>query len=232
MDVRRSINTSMWTDLWFDELEPVEKLLFIYLITNQKTNLLGIYDHTPRRISIDTRIPEKEVKEILEKFKKDGKIYFIDGWIWIVNWLKNQKWNPKMVRSAQIKFGNLEVSLKQGLEKLDSNSFNNLLKSMDRLSIEYKVPMDKYVKSKEGNNESLNNESLKKKGEKESKSHFDFTRSILILKSKEFFLELIEKGFNLKEFNSDLEMFLAQHDFTTCKTEKQLKNAFLKFQST
>ena len=36
----RSISTEIWADTWFEELQSDEKLLFIYLITNEKNNML------------------------------------------------------------------------------------------------------------------------------------------------------------------------------------------------
>lgn len=216
----------MWADLWFDELEPLEKLLFIYLITNSKTNLLGIYDHTPRRISIDTRIPEKEVKEMLDKFQNDGKVYFSDGWIWIVNWLKNQKWNPKMVASILKKYFSLEESIIESFTKLSKGDFDMVLESIDSLSICYQVPMDKYVKGKEVNNENLKNEKGKVEvGKEEIENPEKLDTSTLPVVLNEL---LLKEGFSQSTIDLEFQKFnqLNIEKGTTWKDEKHQENAF------
>ncbi|TXD78026.1 hypothetical protein [Algoriphagus ratkowskyi] len=212
----------MWTDVWFDELEPVEKLLFIYLITNQKTNLLGIYDHTPRRISIDTRIPEKEVKEMLLKFEENGKIYFTDGWIWIVNWIKNQKWNPKMVRSIEIRFSELEDPVKQLLRTKNESGFIQLQDSINSLLIAYPLTTSKDVKSKEVKNETF--KELKKETCK-----IGITRFHEILKNEKYLQELELKGFIQYEVKRDIDRFCRLSSDKEFESEDHLKNTFLNF---
>jgi len=40
----RQIHTRIWKDSWFIELEPCDKLLFIYLFSNERASVSGIYD--------------------------------------------------------------------------------------------------------------------------------------------------------------------------------------------
>ena len=53
MSKLRSLNTAFWSDTWVEDLEPLKKLLFIYLVTNDKTNMLGIYEASIKKISFD-----------------------------------------------------------------------------------------------------------------------------------------------------------------------------------
>jgi len=39
MAKKRYITDIIWSDTWFEELEPNEKLLFIYLLTNQQVSI-------------------------------------------------------------------------------------------------------------------------------------------------------------------------------------------------
>ena len=54
MAKQRYLSTSFWTDSYVEKLDPSEKLLFIFLLTNDSTNLCGIYEITTRRISFET----------------------------------------------------------------------------------------------------------------------------------------------------------------------------------
>ena len=53
MSKLRSVNTAFWSDPWVEDLTPSEKLLYIYFITNEKTNMLGIYELSIKKISFE-----------------------------------------------------------------------------------------------------------------------------------------------------------------------------------
>lgn len=81
----RNIHTRIWTDAWFAELEPDEKLLFIYLFSNASASVCGMYELPKRNISIDTGIPMVRVSQILDTFTIAGKVYYENGIVWVVN---------------------------------------------------------------------------------------------------------------------------------------------------
>ncbi len=43
----RNIHTHIWKDAWFCELQPDEKLLFIYLFSNERASVCGMYEYGP-----------------------------------------------------------------------------------------------------------------------------------------------------------------------------------------
>ena len=96
MAKNRYINTKFWDDNYISELDPIEKLLFLYLLTNPITNIAGIYEIPLRRIAFDTGIDSDMVKKILERFERDKKIFYKDGWIIIKNFIHHQAINPKV----------------------------------------------------------------------------------------------------------------------------------------
>ena len=89
MAKQRYINTRFWEDSFIFGLESDEKLLFLYLLTNSLTTICGIYEMPLPHISFETKIEPARVAKILEKFKKDKKAYYIDGWIVICNFIKH-----------------------------------------------------------------------------------------------------------------------------------------------
>ena len=97
----RSINTKFWDDEYVMMLQPVEKLMFLYFLTNPLTNICGVYEITMRRMIFDTRLPEEKLRKILLKFNQEKKIYYIEGWIVIRNFVKNQQMNPSVKKGIQ-----------------------------------------------------------------------------------------------------------------------------------
>ena len=89
------------------ERDPIEKLLFLYLLTNTLTNIIGIYEISVRRIAFDTRIDKDMVIKVLERFEEDNKVKYENGWIAIKNFTKHQLNNPKI--NAGIKALSREV---------------------------------------------------------------------------------------------------------------------------
>lgn len=84
----RQIHVSIWKDSWFLDLEPDEKLLFIYLFSNESTSLAGIYRISKKVIAFEANIEPERIEEILAKFEVAGKVYCEDDLIWIVNMRK------------------------------------------------------------------------------------------------------------------------------------------------
>lgn len=96
----RYINTHFWDDSWIIDLDPIEKLLFLYLLTNPCTDIAGAYEISLRRMGFDTGIDRDMLLKILERFEKANKIVYRDGWILVVNFLKNQAMNPSVKAGA------------------------------------------------------------------------------------------------------------------------------------
>jgi hypothetical protein len=100
----RNIDTKFWDDNYISNLDPVEKLLFLYFLTNSLTNVSGIYEIPLKRIGFDTGIDKEMVQKIINRFTKEEKIFYIDGWIVIKNFSKHQSYNPNMKIGANKAF--------------------------------------------------------------------------------------------------------------------------------
>lgn len=114
----RLINTRFWDDAYVAKLSANEKLLFIYFISNPLTTVAGAYEVTMRRILFDTGMEAEIIKKILEKFSKDEKILYENGWVFVVNFAKNQKMNPNMKIGVKNEIEALPPNIKSKVEKL------------------------------------------------------------------------------------------------------------------
>lgn len=84
----RQIHTQIWRDNWFLDLEADEKLLFIYLFSNDNSNLAGLYELHEKIIALETGLATERIHEIIAKFEADKKVLYKDGIVWIVNMQK------------------------------------------------------------------------------------------------------------------------------------------------
>lgn len=81
----RQIHVSIWKDEWFLDLEPQEKLLFIYLFGNEATSLSGIYKLPLKVILFETGLNKEYVVDTLYKFADAKKVFYEDGIVWVVH---------------------------------------------------------------------------------------------------------------------------------------------------
>jgi len=91
----RQIHTKIWKDPWFIDLPPERKLLFIYLFSNEQANMMGLYQLPLKVICFETDLDSAAVEEGLAQFAADGKCYFEDNYVWIVNLFRYNANNPK-----------------------------------------------------------------------------------------------------------------------------------------
>ena len=125
MRKNRYVNTHFWDDQYIVELDPIEKLLFIYFLTNSLTNIAGIYEIQLKRMSFDTGIDKDMVIKILERFEESKKIKYENGWIGIANFLKHQS-----IKNQKIKKG-IQDSLLNAPKSLIKWVMDNLSRPID-----------------------------------------------------------------------------------------------------
>jgi hypothetical protein len=100
MSKQRIIKDEMWSDDWFFELDPSEKLMWVFLLTNPRNNVAGVFNVSIAWISVHTGFTKEVVELILKRFVNEGKIIILDGWINIVNFKKHQSNSPSIVEGA------------------------------------------------------------------------------------------------------------------------------------
>ena len=81
----RIVHTRFWEDSFVCELSHKEKLLFLYLLTNSRIGLTGIYELPDKFIVFNLNLSKEELKVSKKKLQDEGKIYFRSGYIAIKN---------------------------------------------------------------------------------------------------------------------------------------------------
>lgn len=103
----RILHTRMWEDTYFFNLNRLEKLAFIYLLTNDKVSLTGIYELPDQFIVFNLGATNDEVQQIKIKFQNDGKFVFKDGWVKIVNHDKYNSFSGSALDAREKEFKNV-----------------------------------------------------------------------------------------------------------------------------
>lgn len=100
MAKHRYINTHFWKDNYIINLDPTEKLVYLYLLTNPLTNIAGIYEINLREIAYDTGIIKEIIDTILKRFERDNKLKYCGGYIIVKNHLKHQDFKSPKIQSG------------------------------------------------------------------------------------------------------------------------------------
>jgi hypothetical protein len=98
MAKNRFINTRFWNDGFISSLLPLDRYLFLYFLTNEHSNIAGIYEVPMRTILHETGMNQDQVVRALKRF--DGKIHYIDGWVYIKNFQRHQNQRSPLVQKG------------------------------------------------------------------------------------------------------------------------------------
>lgn len=95
----RMVNTRFWSDGFVREhLNPLDRYLFLYFLTNEKTNICGVYELPLSTIASETGLDREMLVKMLKRLK--GKIDYIDGWVVIRNFMKYQNADSPKIKAG------------------------------------------------------------------------------------------------------------------------------------
>lgn len=99
----RIVHTRFWQDSFIASLPLHEKTLFIYLLTNDRVSISGIYELPDSYIKADLGLTQKQLDDAKSKFTQNNKIIFQNGWIKIVNADKYNSFSGEKLDKAREK---------------------------------------------------------------------------------------------------------------------------------
>lgn len=96
MAKERLISTRFWSDGWIRKINPLDRYFFLYLLTNEHTNISGVYELPISTIAYETGIDERDIiKSMFPRLAP--KAYYKDEWVILTNFLKHQHLDSKTV---------------------------------------------------------------------------------------------------------------------------------------
>lgn len=111
------INTRFWSDGWVVELDPLERYLYLYLLTNEHTNIAGVYELPIRVMAFESGIDKEMLPKMLKRFSE--KIVYTGGWVAIKNFQKHQSSSSEKVkRGIEIEMSKIPPKIMEKIEKL------------------------------------------------------------------------------------------------------------------
>lgn len=99
MAKERLVNTRFWEDGWVRKLNPLDRYLFLYLLTNSHTNIAGIYELPIETIAYESGIDERDIQQTMFP-RLEPKLYYKDGWVILTNFPKYQRTNSDKVMAG------------------------------------------------------------------------------------------------------------------------------------
>jgi len=129
----RIINSKIWEDDWFFDLNSEQKLVFMYLITSPHTDQLGVFKANLKYISIETGL--KNIEAILKSLYP--KVIYIPELklVFIKNFLKYQNVGGKFEKHIYDKFCEYDDKVKAILIK-ESDSLRAIVEKFDKDTIQ------------------------------------------------------------------------------------------------
>lgn len=119
-------------------------LCYLYLFTNDKITISGVYYILPEHIALDLRLETDFVKKAFKRFEKDGKILYRGHYLFVKNFLKNQYYH----KSPSVKQKAMEQVMKAPPEIVEE--FFKLYLNNTRIT-----DLVKHIKTKEDYFEAL-----------------------------------------------------------------------------
>jgi hypothetical protein len=127
----RIIHTKIWEDSFFSELSTDEKLIFIYLLTNERINIIHCYECTDRQIMFDTGIDAATLAHAKEKFAEQDKILFKDNYVFLKNAHKYEEFTGDKNELAKEKLTKqLNTTIKQWFISVNDDFKNTPIKGV------------------------------------------------------------------------------------------------------
>ena len=93
------IDTRFWSDSFIVDLNPLDRYLFLYFLTNEHTNIAGIYELPLKRVSDETGLEKDMIEKMLKRL--DGRVIYIEGWVAIKNFSKYQSDNESVRKGIE-----------------------------------------------------------------------------------------------------------------------------------
>lgn len=127
MATYRQVYTSYWQDPFVTTLTPEEKYFYLYLITNPKTTICGIYELSMKIAEVETGYNRETIEKLIKKFEYDYqkvKYSSTTSEICIINWFKyNINKSPKV-----------KVAVEDSLNRVKNKELIRYLYGIDTVS--------------------------------------------------------------------------------------------------
>jgi len=139
MAVFRKIHVSFWSDAFVSELNDKSKLFYLYLLTNERTTQLGVYEITKKQMAYDLGYSIDTVSKLILELQNLGKIKFNDS----TSEIGIKNWNRYNLNTS----GKVVTLVNKEIAKIKDKKLIDFIYSIDTVSIQY--PQEEEEETKE-----------------------------------------------------------------------------------
>lgn len=83
----RSLDSRFWSDGWVRKLNALDRYLFLYLLTNDHSTWCGVYELDIEMMAFESGIDRIDLERAMLP-RLSPKVIYVDGWVYIPNWMK------------------------------------------------------------------------------------------------------------------------------------------------
>lgn len=130
----RSVQDRFWSDGWVRKLNPLDRYLFLYLLTNEHTNWAGVYELDMGMMAFETGIDERELERSMLP-RLAPKVIYLEGWVYVPNWVKHHHSESGTISPQQ------KEGIRKAMERVPAK-IRSKLKEIQNEEIPYPYPMD------------------------------------------------------------------------------------------
>jgi len=132
MAKQRYINTKFWSDSFIVKLDPLARYLFLYFLTNEHTDICGIYELSEDVMGRETGLDGEMIKKIIDNsLSQSGTVCYIDEWICIKNFIKHQRINDSVKRGVARSLGAIPPHIWAKIKEKDTVWYSLLQSATD-----------------------------------------------------------------------------------------------------
>lgn len=81
------VHNRFWSDGWVRQLNALDRYLFLYLLTNGRALLTGIYELPLDLMASESGIDQRDLQVMLSRL--EPKVYYREGWVILINYPKH-----------------------------------------------------------------------------------------------------------------------------------------------
>lgn len=120
----RAVDSRFWSDSWVQSsLNPLDRYLFIYLLTNERSSWCGVYELPLKFIANETGIEKDELERSMLP-RLAPKILYIDGWIAIKNFEKyHTNTSPKTQKGIEVAWSTVPERIRLKIKEIWGNEY-------------------------------------------------------------------------------------------------------------
>jgi len=101
MSEYRQVHRSFWESPSVEQLDPVEKLVYLYCISGPLSNMEGLYRCSLKRMAFETGLDQDTTGRIMERLESMQLAGHRDGWVCVTQATKHMPGGPKMAEHAR-----------------------------------------------------------------------------------------------------------------------------------